>query len=345
LEKIILNTPQACSEILIGESWLNAGELLPERGVAIISDENVSSLYGKDFPGFPVFNITAGEESKNLRVIESLAEKLLAAGIDRSGFILAIGGGVVCDIGGFLASVYMRGIGCGYVSTTLLSQVDASTGGKNGVDLGGAKNIIGCFRQPEFVICDPSMLLTLPEQEYLSGLAEMIKTAIIGEKELFELLENHKTEVLKRDPGLLEMMISRCVKFKAMVVSEDEQEKGLRKILNFGHTFGHAIEMHRGVKHGFAVAEGMVLATKFSYEEGMLGNTDRDRILGLLSSYGFRTADDIPAGEIQKLVQHDKKKSGNEISFVFANGIGSAVVKKITIDGIMGFYTRQIRHA
>jgi 3-dehydroquinate synthase len=345
LEKIILNTPGACSEILIGESWKNVSELLPERGIAIISDENVSRLYSRDFPGFPVFDIIPGEDSKNLHVIESLAEKLLSAGIDRSGFILAIGGGVVCDIAGFLASIYMRGIGCGYVSTTLLSQVDASTGGKNGVDLGGAKNIIGCFRQPEFVICDPSMLMTLPEEEYMSGLAEMIKTAIIGEKELFELLENHKAEIMKRDPVLLEMMISRSVKFKAMVVSEDEQEKGLRKILNFGHTFGHAIEMHRKVKHGFAVAEGMVLSAKFSYEEGMLGNSEKDRILGLIGSYGFKTGDDIAPELIEKLVIHDKKKAGNEISYVFTSGIGNAVVKKITVDEIIGFYKRHIRHA
>ena len=211
-----------------------------------------------------------GEESKKLKVVEYLAEKLLAAGIDRTGFILAVGGGVVCDLAGFLASVYMRGIRCGYVSSSLLSQVDASTGGKNGVNLGGTKNILGIIRQPEFVICDTAMLLTLSDEEYLSGLAEMIKTAVIGDKELFELLEKNYGGIMDREYDLLTLLVAKSVRFKASVVTEDEMETGLRRILNFGHTFGHAIEMQTRIKHGFAVAAGMELATDFSYERGLI---------------------------------------------------------------------------
>ena len=181
MEKITIHTPGFRSEILVGERWDAVSGLLPEKGVIIITDDNVSRLYGDKFPKIPVFSLSPGEESKKLKVIEYLAEQLLQAGIDRSGFVLAVGGGVVCDIAGFLASVYMRGIRCGYVSSTLLSQVDASTGGKNGVNLGGTKNMLGTIRQPEFVICDPGMLQTLPDQEYLSGLAELIKTAVIGD--------------------------------------------------------------------------------------------------------------------------------------------------------------------
>ncbi len=163
MEKITINTPGFRSEILVGETWEAVSDLLPEKGVVIITDDNVRNLYGRKFPKFPVISVAPGEGSKKFEVIESLAGQLMDAGIDRSGFVLAIGGGVVCDIAGFLASIYMRGIRCGYVSTSLLSQVDASTGGKNGVNLGHIKNILGTIRQPEFVICDPAMLQTLPD--------------------------------------------------------------------------------------------------------------------------------------------------------------------------------------
>lgn len=342
MEKITVNIPGKKSEILVGERWQNVSGLLPEKGVVIISDENVSKLYGNRFPEFPVFNIKPGEDSKNLAVVQNLAEKLLNAGLDRSGMILAIGGGVVCDIAGFLASIYMRGIRCSYISTTLLSQVDASTGGKNGVDLGGAKNILGCFRQPDFVICDPSMLLTLTDEEYLSGLAEVIKTAVIGDKELFDLIEKHYAEIMNRDPVLLENLIAKSVKFKAAVVSEDEQENGIRKILNFGHTFGHVIEMHRSVRHGFAIAEGMVLSTMFSFEQRMIKSSEKERILDLIGKYGYKIPDSIPSEIVEKLVRHDKKKSDGEISFVFSGGIGNAVCKNIPVTEVMNFYKRHI---
>jgi 3-dehydroquinate synthase len=257
LEKIVLNTNGSKSEILIGAKWELVSELLQENDVAIVTDHNVQRIYGDKFPDFPVLTIRAGEASKKIEIIEFLAERLIEASIDRGGFLLAIGGGVVCDITGFLASIYMRGIRCAYVSTTLLSQVDASTGGKNGVNLGSTKNVLGCFKQPEFVICDQVMLQTLPEDEYSSGLAELIKTAIIGNEKLFEIIENNQSGILRRDPDLLSMLISMAVSFKASVVSEDEKESGLRRILNFGHTYGHAIEMYKSFKHGYAVASGM----------------------------------------------------------------------------------------
>ena len=264
--------------------------LLPENGVVIITDDTVKELYGDKFPDVPVFSILPGEGSKKLEVIEHLAGQLLEEGVDRTGFMLAIGGGVVCDIAGFLASVYMRGIRCGYVSTTLLSQVDASTGGKNGVNLGGTKNMIGTIRQPEFVICDPALLRSLPEQEYLSGLAELIKTAVIGDKELFELIEKSFDEIMSRNIDLLAELVAKSVRFKGMVVSEDEKETGIRRILNFGHTYGHAIEMQKGLKHGFAVASGMELATAFSYERKYIdrgerkGSTNCSKDLNLLAN-------------------------------------------------------------
>ena len=340
MEKIAIHTPGFRSEILVGERWDAVSGLLPEKGVIIITDDNVSRLYGDKFPKIPVFSLSPGEESKKLKVIEYLAEQLLQAGIDRSGFVLAVGGGVVCDIAGFLASVYMRGIRCGYVSSTLLSQVDASTGGKNGVNLGGTKNMLGTIRQPEFVICDPGMLQTLPDQEYLSGLAELIKTAVIGDKELFDLIEKSFEKIMSRDTDLLAILVTKSVRFKGLVVSEDEKETGLRRILNFGHTFGHAIEMQKGVRHGFAIASGMVLATEFSFKRRYINLVEKERIIRLLERFKLLTELDLTGNQMEKLVLHDKKKTGTEIHFVFTQGIGKAIVEKVPVDEVLDFYNK-----
>ncbi|MGC1390821.1 MAG: 3-dehydroquinate synthase [Bacteroidales bacterium] len=340
MERIIINTPGFISQILVGEKWEAVSGLLPEKNAVIITDNNVKRLYGKRFPELPVFPLTPGEGSKNLKVIENLAERLLEAGIDRSGFVLGIGGGVVCDVAGFLASIYMRGISFGFISSTLLSQVDASTGGKNGVNLGGTKNMLGTFRQPEFVICDPAMLHTLPEQEYLSGLAEMIKTAVIGDKELFELIERSFDEIISRDNELMTLLVSKCVRFKGNVVSKDEKESGLRRILNFGHTYGHAIEMRKKINHGFAVASGMELATEFSYERGYINLEEKERINNLLMRFKLIGDIDLPDDQMEKLVEHDKKKTGTGIYFVFAQGIGQAKIENMPVGEVLEFYKR-----
>lgn len=339
MEKVEIKNASSNSEIIIGPKWEDSLSSLPE-GTIIITDENVKRLYGNKFPSYPVYSVNPGEQSKKLSVVEDLAARMMSDGIDREGFVLAIGGGVVCDLAGFLAAVYMRGLRCGYVSTTLLAQVDASTGGKNGVNLGESKNIIGTFRQPEFVICDPEMLKTLSEEEFLSGLAEVIKTGIIGDEKLFGLIENNTAGIKKRDPELLAELITRSVKFKAAVVSEDETEKGLRRILNFGHTFGHAIELQSGMRHGYAVAEGMILATGFSFEKGLITAAIRQRILALLGSFYPGIKQDIEPAVMEKMVRSDKKKTGNDIYFVFTGGIGKATALKISYAELNGFYRK-----
>lgn len=338
LEKIIITTENSVSGIVVGARWEAVIKLLPETGVVIVTDHNVFDLYGKNFPPFPVLKVNPGEESKQLGVIESLSESLLKLGIGRDGFILAIGGGVVCDVAGFLASVYMRGIRCGYVSTTLLSQVDASTGGKNGVNLGNIKNVIGNFRQPEFVICDTTMLRTLTDEEFRSGLAELIKTGFIGDPSIIEVLENRYSDIIKRDRELLSDLVARSVKFKGSVVSEDEKENNLRRILNFGHTFGHAIELHESFKHGFAVASGMELSALFSVRKGYLKPGDCNRVTDLLKKYDLLRNYNISTKEIEDLVLHDKKKTGETIYFVFLNAIGKAVVEKLPLEEVIQFY-------
>jgi 3-dehydroquinate synthase len=344
LDRIILKSPESISAIMVGARWEAVGKLLPPSGVVILTDKNVFKLYGHEFPDFPVMVIDPGETSKKLNVIEALAVRMLKLGIDRSGFILAIGGGVVSDIAGFLASVYMRGIRCGCVSTTLLSQVDASTGGKNGVNLGSVKNVIGSFLQPEFVVCDTTMLRTLSENEYLSGLGELIKTGIIGDPSIIEILETRYREILTRDRQLLSELVLKSVRFKATVVAKDEKEKGIRKILNFGHTFGHAIELSGGLEHGLAVASGMELAAAFSLEKGLAGKETKERITSLLEKYRLLRKYDLSTPEVRKLISSDKKKTGSDISFIFIKKIGKPVVQKIPVSEIIEFYKRQKKH-
>ena len=342
MEKIVINTGGRNSEIHIGEDWKSIFKLIPEKGVAIITDENVFNIYGNYFPHFISVILSPGEKSKDLRVIGNVALRMLEAGIDRSGFVLGIGGGVVCDIAGFTASIYMRGIRCGYVSTTLLSQVDASIGGKTGVNLGNTKNMLGTFNQPEYVICDPSMLKSLPDEEYFSGLSELIKTALIGNEKLFELTENNYDAIVRRDIDFLTRVISLSVSFKASVVTQDEKENGLRRILNFGHTYGHAIEMATSFNHGYAVACGMELAADFSYEKGYLGESDRNRILNVLKKFGLLRDYSITPSKMNKLIYRDKKKADDEISFVFLRSIGNAFVEKVAGKELTEFYKKRI---
>ena len=184
------------------------------------------------------------------------------------------------------------------------------------------------------------MLQTLPEQEYLSGLAELIKTAIIGDKELFDLIERSVDQIQSRNPQLLTELVARSVKFKGEVVSKDEMEKGLRRILNFGHTFGHAIEMQKGIKHGFAVASGMELATEFSFEKGLINPEEKIRIITMLEKFKLVDKLDISSSQIETLILHDKKKSGDEIHFVFTRGIGKALIEKVPVTDVLDFYKR-----
>ena len=200
--------------------------------------------------------------------------------------------------------------------------------------------MLGDIRQPEFVICDPAMLLTLPEQEYLSGLAELIKTAVIGDKELFELVERSFDEIMLRNYDLLTKLVAKSVSFKGFVVSKDEKETGLRRILNFGHTFGHVVEMQKAVKHGFAVASGMELATDFSFEKGYINLEGKERINNLLKRFKLIEKLDLSDEQIEKLILHDKKKTGTDIHFVFTGGIGKAKVEIVPVTDVVDFYKR-----
>lgn len=337
MKRITINTEGHLSEIIVGGKWTDAAGFVPAEGTVIISDENIRRIYGEKFPDFPVLTITPGEKSKSLSTIDDLAGRMLGSGIGRDGFVLGIGGGVVCDIAGFLASVFMRGIKFGFVSTSLLSQVDASVGGKNGVNIGTVKNIAGTFNQPEFVICDPSMLLTLPEDEYLSGLAELIKMGAVLSNSLMTQIEQNKERILNRDVALMEELISESVRLKASVVREDEKESGRRMILNFGHTFGHVIEAVTGQKHGMAVASGMEIASVISVQEGLLQESESNRLISLLKGFGLLNDYHISQDICERVIMSDKKRKGEEISFVLLEEPGRTVIKKIRVKKLVQY--------
>jgi 3-dehydroquinate synthase len=338
LRRISIDTDSHESEILIGENWKEFTNLAKGKQAVILTDENLMHFYGNEFGNIPCISLTPGENSKKLETIDLIAKKLLELGIDRNGFLIGIGGGVVCDIAGFVASVYMRGIHFGFVSTSLLSQVDASVGGKNGVNAGSVKNILGTFNQPDFVICDQGMLKTLPEEEFLSGLAELIKHGIICDEELFTIIERNTGLIRSRDQDFLTDLVSRSVEIKAAVVREDEKETGKRMILNFGHTFGHAIEAHTGMKHGFAVAAGMIIAADISVEYGILERNERERISNLLEESGLIMPYKITTHRFQELISSDKKKSGDSVNFVLIEKIGKSVVKMIAVPVLIESY-------
>lgn len=319
----------------MGKAWGLLNELIDGQDVIIITDTNVGELYGPYFPDYPVISIGTGEAVKEADTVLTIIKHLLVSGADRSSFLLGIGGGVVCDITGFVASVYMRGIPFGFVSSSLLSQVDASIGGKNGINVNGIKNIIGCFKQPSFVICDTTLLKTLPEEEFRSGLGEMVKHALIQDHEMFGVIEENISKLLGRENELVEKLVSRSIEIKASVVEKDEREMGERRILNFGHTLGHAIEAHTGMSHGISVAAGMMAAVEISHDEGLLSREETGRIRKVLEKLGLLPAMVLKWPEISEKIFADKKKKGENISFVLLEAIGKARQKEYPLDEII----------
>ncbi|MGD8881444.1 MAG: 3-dehydroquinate synthase [Desulfobacterales bacterium] len=332
METITINADSGPSRILIGERLENLQQYIPVARPIIITDVNVGKLYPLDAMAAGVITIATGEEIKTLDTVQQIYAQLLSIDADRSAFIVGIGGGIVCDIAGFVASTFLRGVRFGFVATTLLSQVDASVGGKNGVNFQGYKNIVGLFHQPEFVICDPEVLKTLPQKEIACGLAEIVKHAAIADVDLFAYLEQNYTDVLALDSQTIEKLVLASVTLKSAVVSRDEIEKGERRKLNFGHTFGHAIEKVAGISHGEAVSRGMAIAAAISVKKGMLTADENKRLRALLNNLKLPTYFGLESKAVVNAIGKDKKREGNYIHFVLLDGIGSAIVQKITFE-------------
>lgn len=276
-----------------------------------------------------VLEMPEGERFKRLASVERLAEKLTLLGADRTAAILAFGGGVAGDVAGFLASVYMRGVDVIQIPTTVLAQVDASIGGKTGVNLKSGKNLIGTFHQPRMVLIDPQVLSTLPEREYRAGLYEALKCGVIGNPDLFREFEANREGILKRDPETVERLITESVRLKAHVVSVDEKEDGLRRVLNFGHTVGHALEAETGYRsllHGEAVAWGMVAAARIAVISGKLGGVTGGRISKATLELGRLPRLNVRGKNILRRLQTDKKTRAGKVHFVLPTEIGKVEI-------------------
>ena len=328
-------------KVLVGPGLLGeAGRLIAEadnriQKLMIVSDSNVAPLYmlklrgSLEAAGFEVFEYVfeAGEQSKTLNTIGEILGALAAAAFTRTDAIVALGGGVATDMAGFAASIFLRGIKVFQLPTSLLAQVDASVGGKTGVDLPQGKNLVGAFWQPALVLADTALLASLNDQVFIEGMAEVIKYAFILDKALYEKL---MTRVTKNSPEL-EEVVARCIELKAEVVSQDEHDNGLRQLLNFGHTIGHVIEARSNftVSHGFAVAKGMERISRVS--------PVHDELVQMLKLYELPFDDPISADQIMAGIMNDKKKRGSNITAVLVNEIGKGELKPMPIEDFRNY--------
>jgi len=332
MEDIVIHGSAGNSRVIFNDSFHSFYNYIPAgKKVVIITDSTIANLYGKSFADFAVIQIGEGEKHKTLQTLEKIFHEFLNLNVDRSWFIVGVGGGIVTDITGFAASIYMRGLSFGFISTTLLSQVDASVGGKNGVNFGEFKNMIGVFAQPSFVICDPTFLSTLPKKEFISGFAEIIKAAAIRDMDLFQYLDNNVDAALNNDPAVLKKLVYESVRIKASVVQNDEKEAGERRILNFGHTFAHSIELFMGLSHGEAVAIGMSLASEVSVKMGLLKKEEAERLKNLITKYKLPVMFSLDKDLVYKTLLKDKKREGDYINLVLLNGLGKAIVEKVPL--------------
>lgn len=334
MKELDIKSSIGTSKILVGESIKNVSKYLPQnKKIVVITDSNVHKLYGHDFPQGTVIEIGTGEDNKTLDTIKIIVGKLLELELDRTCFILGVGGGIVCDITGFIASIFMRGVDFGFVSTTLLAQVDASVGGKNGVNFEGFKNMVGVFALPKFVICDTKMLQTLPREEVLSGFAEIVKHGAIASNELFQYIEQNVEKAMELNPEVIDRFVYESNLIKSTVVNGDAREKGERRKLNFGHTFGHAIEKVTKISHGKAVSIGMVVAAELSVKKGLMHKSEADRLRNVLQKMNLPIdTTGLDKDKALEAMKHDKKREGDSVHFILLENIGKAQIQGITFD-------------
>ena len=327
------------SQVYIASAAELLPELLPEGRVVVVSDATIDRLYHPLLDKYDTVLIGTGESIKTLQTVETIYRRFIELGVDRATFVLAVGGGIVSDVAGFAASTYMRGLRFGFVSTTLLGQVDASVGGKNGVNVDGYKNMAGTFTQPQFVVCDPALLRSLPDREFRAGLAEVVKAAIIADADLFARIEQVSFETLRADTDLLADVISAAIRVKADIVEYDEKETGERRKLNLGHTLAHAIEKSSNrMNHGEAVAVGTALIAGAAVKLGVLKDEDRRRIEALLVRLGFDLTPPVEMKRLLKEVGKDKKNEDGMLRIVLPVGIGDCEVRKISPEAFAALF-------
>ena len=327
------------------------GSVYPATRYCIITDDNVSGFYGESLQqaiesaglACDLLVFPHGEDHKHLSTVGSLISQAAQKGLDRKSMVIALGGGVSGDVAGFVAATYMRGVPFIQIPTSLLAQVDSSVGGKTGVDIPEGKNLVGAFYQPQAVYIDPEVLHTLPRKEYINGLAEVIKHGIIRDLDYFQMLDERFDQGMALDPEVLSDLIYVSCKIKSAVVAEDEKEADIRRILNFGHTIGHAVEAasHFEIAHGFGVSIGMVAAGRISVLKGLLAEDKLATIVSMLQRYGLPTEvpQNLDRKQIKSYLLTDKKRIGSETSYILAVDIGEVIiteeVSEEEIDAVM----------
>ncbi|HLK18777.1 MAG TPA: 3-dehydroquinate synthase [Bryobacteraceae bacterium] len=336
----VVETPARSYPILVERGGVSKlSEYIPTRAgtVFLVTTEDVWQLHGRTLlaafgdrkPETLIF--PGGETRKRIAEVEALAEQMVEKGGDRSSIVVAVGGGIVTDVAGFLAAIFMRGIPLIQIPTTLLGQVDAAIGGKTGVNLTHGKNLIGSFHQPLAVLIDPALLATLPEREYRAGLFEIIKHGVIADADLFWMMRREPQRVLSQEHDVVDRMIADSVRLKAAVVSGDEKEEDRRRILNFGHTFGHALEAETNYSqflHGEAVAWGMKAAALLGEREKMLSASDTQEMIACINSYGpFPSTAGLDPSRLSARLKSDKKTVKGKIHFVLPERIGSVIIR------------------
>jgi len=304
-------------------------QIVPGQRLILVTDQNVYRKHLAAFKSFDTIVLRAGEQYKIQATADGLIEKLIRMEADRQTVLVGVGGGVVTDLVGYVASIFLRGISFGFVPTTLLAMVDASIGGKNGVDVGVYKNLVGTIRQPLFLLHDHAFLSTLPDREWSNGFAEIIKHACIGDEKMFSELCRRDLNFYKQDASKRMALIARNVRFKFRVASADVLETGERKKLNFGHTLGHALEMHYDLSHGEAISLGMVFAASLS--EAMHKSEVVHQLQSTFLQYGLPASAKFSAKKVLQSLRMDKKRVRSEISFILLRKIGQAMIQPIPL--------------
>lgn len=305
-------------------------EIVGRKQTVLITDENIYNAHAKKFRNRNCIVLKPGEEFKVQQTVDSVIDELIEMGADRQTMLIGVGGGVITDLTGYIASVYMRGIDFGFIPTTLLGMVDASIGGKNGIDVGVYKNMVGIIRQPRFILHDMIFLKTLPVAEWNNGFAEIIKHACIKDKAMFEWLESKTPAFFFRRQTAICELVQRNALLKSKVVQQDEFEKGDRKLLNFGHTLAHALENQYELSHGQAVAIGMTYACHLSAQ--FLRFRETERVVSLIEKYGLPTYAEFDKEKAFEVLQKDKKKVRNEMNYVLLEKIGKGAIRTIPME-------------
>lgn len=304
-------------------------KIVAKEKAVIVTDENLFQAHKRKLKGFNTIVLKPGEQYKVQQTVDVVIDQLILLGADRQTTLIGFGGGVITDITGYVAGIYLRGINVGYIPTSLLAMVDAAIGGKNGIDVGVYKNMVGLIRQPSFLIYDYSLLKTLPLAEWRNGFAEIIKHACIKDAKMFAELEQNSIAKYRKNPTLLANLITRNALIKIKVVQQDEFEKGERKLLNFGHTLGHAIENMYQLSHGEAISIGMTYAALMSQQ--LKFYKEAERVIKLLHQYGLPTVADFDANKAFKVLLKDKKRQADSINYILLQKTGKGVVQPLLL--------------